>query len=106
MAKFKAFWEDNLIFGLATLLAGVFNYLYHVVLAHVLGPRQYGDLATFLNVTSFLVIPASVVTLIYTRVGKYRRQNAYAQSVVLWAGGIGLWLSVWLLGKSLSRLFH
>ncbi len=106
MAKFKAFWEDNLIFGFATFIAGVFNYLYHVVLAHVLGPRQYGDLATFLNVTSFLIIPAAVVTLIYTRVGKYTKQNSYVQSIVLWAGGTGLWLGVWILGKNLSEIFH
>ncbi|WP_053958686.1 lipopolysaccharide biosynthesis protein [Sulfobacillus thermosulfidooxidans] len=105
MAKFKAFWEDNLIFGLATLLAGVFNYLYHVVLAHVLGPRLYGDLATFLNVTTFMVIPASVVTLIYTRMGKDEGHNVYLQSLGLWTGGLSLWVVIWVARGMLAHLF-
>jgi hypothetical protein len=58
------------VFGGATLASGFFNYLYHVVLAHVLGPKNYGNLATFLNVTSFMLIPASVVMLLYTRIGR------------------------------------
>ncbi len=106
MAKFKAFWEDNLIFGLATVIAGLFNYLYHVVLAHVLGPREYGDLATFLNVTGFLVIPAGMITLIYTRIGKYQGQNVRVQAIALWTGGAALWLMIWLLGPKLAGIFH
>ncbi len=106
MAKFRAFWKDNIIFGCATLLSGLFNYLYHVVLAHVLGPRLYGDLATFLNVTSFIVIPASVIVLVYTRMGQSPSKFAYIQSIGLWAGGLGLWLLVWLMKGTLARTFH
>lgn len=78
------------MFGLATFIAGFFNYLYHVVLAHVLGPGSYGDLATFLNVTSLLLLPAPVVALIYTRLGK-RSRKARQESLILWSSGIILW---------------
>lgn len=104
-SRLKEFWSDNLIFGGATLLAGLFNYLYHVVLAHHLGPGTYGDLMTFLNVTWLLVLPAPVVTLIYTRLGK-RPAHAVTESVWLWGGGIFLWLMTLPFDQSLSRLLH
>ncbi len=104
MAKFKTFWTDNAVLGLATLVAGFFNYLYHVVLAHVLGPAGYGDLTTFLSVTSLMAIPASVVILVYTRTG--RQEPAGASRLGLWLGGLGLWMSIWLFAAPLSQTFH
>ncbi len=102
-AKLKAFWTDNALFGGATLAAGLFNYLYHVALAHVLGPQRYGDLATFLNVTSFLVIPASVVMLLYTRIGRRGRPEAIGESWWLWGGGFALWAALSLAAGTLGR---
>jgi len=103
--KDREFWRDNGIFGAASLIAGLFNYLYHVVLAHVLGPRHYGDLTTFLNVTAFLVLPAPVVTLVYTRMGKKLRQGR-RQAWYLWGGGIAIWLALAATSPFLGRLFH
>lgn len=107
MVVLRKFFKDNLIFGLASVMAGFFNYLYHVVLAHVLGPTPYGDLTTFLNVTAFLVIPASVVTLVYTRLGK-RPQGPQAQreSIYLWGSAALLWGLVWAFNRPLSQILH
>ncbi|MCY0878737.1 MAG: capsular biosynthesis protein [Firmicutes bacterium] len=93
-----------MIFGGASLVAGFFNYLYHVVLAHVLGPGDYGDLTTFLNVTAFLVLPGPVITLIYTRLGRRAGRSAVRESWALWLGGLGIWAlliaGAWPLGRA------
>lgn len=102
----KGFWQDNILFGLASLIAGLFNYLYHVVLAHVLGPGDYGDLSAFLNVTAFLVLPGPVVTLLYTRLGRRRGVRARRESWALWLGGAGLWLVLTLLSRPLGATLH
>lgn len=100
------FWQDNAIYGLASFLAGVFNYLYHVVLAHVLGPAQYGELATLLNVTWLWLLPAPVVTLVYTRVGRPPKAQRRWHAVALWGGGLMLWGLVWAVGEPLFHLFR
>lgn len=89
-ARIREFWKDNGILGGAAVAAGLINYGYHVVLAHLLGPSRYGELATLLNLTELMALPASVVTLIYTRVGK-RPQRALLESSALWAFGFGTW---------------
>ncbi len=106
LAKSREFWKDNVIFGAASLIAGVFNYLYHVVLAHVLGPGQYGDLTTFLNVTSFLVLPGPVITLLYTRLGRRTGGAGRRESLWLWGGGVGIWLALMLFSRPLGRALH
>lgn len=95
-----------MIFGAASLLTGLFNYLYHVVLAHVLGPDDYGALTTFLNVTALLALPAPVVTLLYTRLGKRPVFEGRRESYYLWAGGVLLWVVMWGLAMPLGHWFH
>jgi hypothetical protein len=77
-----------------------------VVLAHVLGPGDYGDLATFLNVTAFLVLPGPVVTLLYTRLGRRRGWRARRESLALWVGGFALWGLLAALSGGLGRTLH
>ena len=91
---------------MASLLTGLFNYLYHVVLAHVLGPGIYGDLATFLNVTAFLVLPGPVITLLYTRLGRRAKSRAHVESWLLWGAGIALWALLALFSSPLGRMLH
>jgi O-antigen/teichoic acid export membrane protein len=88
---------------MASLIAGLFNYLYHVVLAHMLGPDRYGDLATFLDVTALLVLPGPVITLLYTRLGRRDRATAPKESWLLWLAGIGLWIVLMLGSNALAR---
>lgn len=106
VAKSRDFWKDNVVFGAASLIAGLFNYLYHVVLAHVLGPGDYGDLATFLNVTAFLVLPASVVTLLYTRLGRRTGHQGRRESWMLWGGGLGIWLLLVVFSRPLGTMLR
>lgn len=103
--NFKKFWKNNTVFGAFTLAAGLINYLYHVVLAHVLGPGSYGNLATFLNVTAFMVIPASVVVLLYTRIGT-RPNHARQESMMLWSAGVFLWALIWIFSSPLAQILH
>ncbi|PSR21874.1 MAG: capsular biosynthesis protein [Sulfobacillus acidophilus] len=95
-----------MLFGLASLIAGLFNYLYHVLLAHVLGPDRYGDLATFLDVTAFLVLPGPVITLLYTRLGRRDRKRAPRESWLLWLSGSALWIFLMLCSPALARMLH
>ncbi len=87
-------------------MAGFFNYLYHVVLAHVLGPGDYGDLATFLNVTTFLVLPGPVITLLYTRIGRREKGRGKRESWLLWGGGLGLWVLLAFFSPVLGQMLH
>ena len=87
-------------------MAGFFNYLYHVVLAHVLGPGEYGDLTTFLNVTAFLVLPGPVITLLYTRLGRREGVQGRREAQWLWGGGIALWLLLIALSQPLARMLY
>lgn len=87
-------------------MAGLFNYLYHVVLAHVLGPGDYGDLTTFLNVTAFLVLPGPVITLLYTRLGRREGVQGRRETKWLWTGGIAIWLLLILLSNPLGRMLY
>lgn len=105
-AKSREFWKDNIIFGAASLIAGLFNYLYHVVLAHVLGPGHYGDLTTFLNITAFLVLPGPVITLLYTRIGRRRGAKGRRESLWLWGGAVGLWAASIAFSRPLGRALH
>ncbi len=105
-AQSRKFWQDNTFFGIASLLAGVFNYLYHVVLARVLGPGDYGDLAALLNVTALMMLPGPVVTLLYTRLGRRRPSRAIQESWLLWFSGVGLWLLLALLSRPLARALY
>ncbi|NMP24080.1 capsular biosynthesis protein [Sulfobacillus sp. DSM 109850] len=106
LAKTREFWRDNVIFGSASLISGLFNYLYHVVLAHVLGPGHYGDLTTFLNVTAFLVLPGPVITLLYTRLGRRQGAQARRETVWLWGGALAIWLGLIGLSAPLARMLH
>lgn len=99
------FWADNLIYGLATAGAGVFNWLYAIVLAHGVGPIWYGGVSTLNNVVAIMTLPASIITLAAIRRGKpaerlWRWRAAYgASGMVLWAILAGL-------ARFLSQAFH
>ncbi|MDA8205035.1 MAG: capsular biosynthesis protein [Thermaerobacter sp.] len=76
------------------------------MLARVLGPGHYGDLATFLNVTAFLVLPGPVITLLYTRIGRRRGPASKQESLWLWSSGLALWISLALFSRPLGHMLH
>ncbi|MDA8194254.1 MAG: capsular biosynthesis protein [Thermaerobacter sp.] len=105
MSNNREFWRNNVVFGLASIVIGVVNYAYHVVLAHVLGPGDYGDLTAFLNVAALLALPGAVVTLLYTRLGR-RAATSRGEAMGLWAMGIGLWVGLWAGRQPIAAILH
>ncbi len=99
------FWADNAAYGGATILAGIFNWLYAVLLAHGMGPARYGVIVTLNNVVAVITLPASVVTLASTRRGKPSQRLGFLR-LCYGISGIALWgllaLSAIPLGKTLN----
>jgi O-antigen/teichoic acid export membrane protein len=102
-ATLARFWHDQGVFGLLTVVAGVANYFFSVALAHDLGPRRFGLVATLLNVVAVLLIPLPVAALVYTRIG--RREESRLEPLLLWGLGLVLFAVPLLLHRELDALF-
>ena len=90
------FWRDNILLGTATVLSGLANWLYEMLLAHQLGPVGFGNVTSLNNIVLLLSIPASVVTLVATKRG--RPEPQWWRTVRNWVAGGVLWLIPVLLG--------
>lgn len=104
LSRDQKFWSDNLLLGIATVVAGIFNMLYSVVLAHALGPQSYGKIVTLNNLVGLFLLPLPLVGLLAIRLGKRAQQNGLTYTVL----GIGLAMfgAGVLLRGSLARIFH
>ncbi len=98
------FWADNLAYGSATILSGILNWLYAILLAHGMGPARYGVVVTLNNVVAVVTLPASVVTLAATRRGKPCRKLL---RIRIWYGAAGtlLWVVMAIFSTFLSSAF-
>lgn len=98
------FWADNLAYGSATVVSGIFNWLYAILLAHGMGPARYGVVVTLNNIVAVVTLPASVVTLAATRRG---RPFQKLLRIRIWYGAAGglLWLLMALSSTFLSSTF-
>lgn len=103
-AKAPQFWLDNLILGAATAATGGLAFLFYSVLAHALGPRDYGTLAALTNMLGLLLIPGPIVTLVYTRLG--RPPGMLWGPAGLLAGGVAAFSLTTVLRSPLARFFH
>ncbi len=101
----RKFWTDNLVYGSATVTAGIFNWLYAILLAHGIGPARYGTVMTLNNVVAIMTLPASVVTLAATRRGKPAERLGRLH-VRLGTAGILLWIFLAAASGILSRAFR
>lgn len=64
----------------ATLIAGVTNYLFHVVMSRSLGPVDYGVLYSLLSLFMILAFPLSTVQMVLTKyVAVYRGEGKDSQ---------------------------
>lgn len=100
----QKFWSDNLLLGVATVVAGIFNMLYSVVLAHALGPQSYGKIVTLNNLVGLFLLPLPLVGLLAIRLGK-RAQNRGLTYTVL-GMGVAMFCVGVLLRGSLASIFH
>lgn len=101
VGKTRQFWSDNLVLGVATVAAGIFNTLYSVLLAHSLGPVRYGLVAGLNNLVGLFLLPLPLVGLAAVRYGKQRGQTWLIRGVM----GLGalLFLVAFLLAPFLGR---
>lgn len=102
-ASLRRFWYDAGLFGATSLAAGVANYFFSVLLAHGLGPRRFGALATLLNLVSLLLLPVPIAQLVYTRIGQ--RVGARLEPLLLWGCGLLIWLLAVALAPALETAF-
>lgn len=64
----------------ATLVAGVANYLFHILMSRSLGTQNYGVLSSLLSVFMILAFPLSTVQMVMTKyVAVYKGQNNESQ---------------------------
>ncbi len=100
----RRFWADNAALGLATVVAGLFNSAYSILLAHALGPANYGRVGALNNLVSLFLLPMPIVSLAAIRIGKQTGRSRWLE----W-GSLGLGILLFgaavLLGPYLSRRF-
>ena len=89
----------------AGLAAGVLNALYHVVVARMLGPVNYGTLSALGTLALLLQTPVSVISLVYTRRGAGPAE--VVRHAAGWVGaGVVVWLALFAVSGPISQLFH
>ncbi len=89
----------------AGLAAGVLNALYHVVVARMLGPVDYGTLSALGTLALLLQTPVSVISLVYTRRGA--KPSEVVRHAAGWVGaGMALWLALFAVSGPVAQLFH
>jgi len=64
----------------ATLITGVTNYLFHVLMSRSLGPAHYGALFSLLSLFMILAFPLSTIQMVLTKyVAVYRGEGKDSQ---------------------------
>lgn len=84
MQRIKNFLFDNQLVSGSMVMLGASvvtnfgNYLYHLLMGRMLGPRDYGSLNSLIAIFYLLAIPASVlITVVVKFTTLYRAQNNY-----------------------------
>jgi O-antigen/teichoic acid export membrane protein len=98
------FWSDNAALGAATVITGLLNTAYSLLLAHSLGPGDYGQIGALNNVVSLFLLPLPVVGLVAIRVG--RRASAPQLSLGMVGLGLGVFGLAAAMSGRLGRAFH
>ncbi|NMP22343.1 hypothetical protein [Sulfobacillus harzensis] len=101
-ASIWRFWADNANLGLATVVAGLFNTLFSLILAHALGPKDYGWVAALNSLVSLFLLPLPVIGLAAIRWGKPAAGRS-GLVVATWALGGGIFLLAAALSPVLGR---
>jgi len=69
----------SFIMGLGTILGGVGNYLYHLLMGRMLGPSDYGILASLISLSYLLSIPVGTLSLVIIKfVSAFKGQKDFA----------------------------
>src|SRR5205807_4432316 len=63
----RSFARDGTILFVCVSAANVANYVYHLVMTHLLGPQQYGALGALLAVVLVLSVPTGAIQAVVAR---------------------------------------
>lgn len=99
------FWRDNLWLNGGGVVAGLSNVGYHVIVARMLGPLNYGVLQGLGALAVVVQAGVSLVTLVYTRRGAKPSEFLRLNGMWLLAGG-ALYGVLVLFAGSLASLFR
>lgn len=68
--------KNSAVVFIGTMVANVFSYGYHLVVGRLLGPEQYGELASLFSFSYILNVPSLVLTTVLTKhIAEFRSQN-------------------------------
>ena len=88
----------NVLLFLASGSTGLVNYLYHVVVGHLLSPAAYGTVAALTNLSNIALIPTTIVLTVFTRAAAaLSSSHAVGQLRDIW-----IHLTRWLLAGGLA----
>jgi O-antigen/teichoic acid export membrane protein len=80
-------FSGSLIFLTGTMVANFGNYLYHLLMGRMLGPKDYGVLTSLISLAYLLsVISATFLTTVVKFVTKYKVKNQFSKILSLFLG--------------------
>ncbi|MEK7533162.1 MAG: hypothetical protein AAB542_01900 [Patescibacteria group bacterium] len=95
---------------IGSMAANVGAYFYHVVVGRLLGPEQYGELASLYSLSYLLNVPSLVIQTViakYVSAYKAKKENGKAKELVITATqSMGYWMiAILILTVPLYRFF-
>lgn len=95
----KNFKNNSLLLGSATMIIGsnsvnLLNYLYHLIIGRLLGPSEYGVLASLLSIIGLLGIIPSSLTLVAIKYISSSKTTNERDILINWLKDVALKLSL------------
>jgi len=80
-------FSGSLVFFVGTMIANFGNYLYHLLMGRMLGPKDYGALTSLISLAYLLsVISTTFLTTVVKFVTKYKVKNQFSKILNLFLG--------------------
>jgi len=80
-------FSGSLIFFIGTMISNFGNYLYHLLMGRMLGPKDYGALTSLISLAYLLsVVSATFLTTVVKFVTKYKAKNQFSRIFNLFWG--------------------
>ena len=72
------FFKGSLFLFASSTLASAINYFYHLLLGRMLGPADYGTLASRISLTYLLGIPSAALNLVIVKfISSFRGKKSW-----------------------------
>ncbi len=87
--------KHTIFVSLATFLAGLLNYFYHIYMSRVLGPTDYGVLNSVIALLMILSIPVGTISLTTAKyIAECKAKNKYREMSSLFLRALRR-ISIW-----------